>query len=93
MIAGLVVGSASQCLWQRHYQTKTLGVVKMFNIDTINENITQSSLPSLQEIAKLSLSERHKLLCPLIQEMAEGVNNDSEINFFFRNRGGRIRKR
>ena len=54
----------------------------MFNIDTINENITQSSLPSLQEIAKLSLSERHKLLRPLIQEMAEDVNNDSELNFF-----------
>jgi len=71
MIAGLVVGS-----------TKTLGVVKIFNIDTINENITQSSLPSLQEIAKLSLSERHKLLRPLIQEMAEDVNNDSELNFF-----------
>ena len=54
----------------------------MFNVDTINENITQSSLPSLQEIAKLSLSERHKLLRPLIQEMAEDVNNDSELNFF-----------
>lgn len=54
----------------------------MFNVDTINENIAQSSLPSLQEIAKLSLSERHKLLRPLIQEMAEDVNNDSELNFF-----------
>jgi len=54
----------------------------MFNIDIINENITQSSLPSLQEIAKLSLSERHKLLRPLIQEIAEDVNNDSELNFF-----------
>ena len=54
----------------------------MFNVDTINENITQSSLPSLQEIAKLSLSERHKLLRPLIQEMAEDVNNDPELDFF-----------
>ncbi len=26
----------------------------MLSIDTINENIAQSSLPSLQEIAKLS---------------------------------------
>ena len=54
----------------------------MFDVDTINENIAQSSLPSLQEIAKLSLSERHKILRPLIQEMAEDVNNDSELNFF-----------
>jgi hypothetical protein len=61
---------------------KILGVIKMLRIDTINENIAQSSLPSLQEIAKLSLSERHKLLRPLIQEMAEDVNNDPELDFF-----------
>jgi hypothetical protein len=61
---------------------KTLGVIKMLSIDTINENITQSFLPSLQEIAKLSLSERHKLLRPLIQEIAEDVNNDPELDFF-----------
>jgi len=54
----------------------------MLSIDTINENITQSFLPSLQEIAKLSLSERHKLLRPLIQEIAEDVNNDPELDFF-----------
>jgi len=61
---------------------KILGVIKMLSIDTINENIAQSSLPLLQEIAKLSLSERHKLLRPLIQEMAEDVNNDPELDFF-----------
>jgi|GEM_PF-3130586 hypothetical protein len=61
---------------------KTLGVIKMLSIDTINENTAQSSLPSLQEIAKLSLSERHKLLRPLIQEIAEDVNNDPELDFF-----------
>lgn len=54
----------------------------MLSIDTINENIAQSSLPSLQEIAQLSLSERHKLLRPLIQEIAEDVNNDPELDFF-----------
>ncbi|MEL0590351.1 MAG: hypothetical protein U1V55_12125 [Planktothrix rubescens PR222] len=54
----------------------------MLSIDTINENIAQSCLPSLQEIAKLSLSERHKLLRPLIQEIAEDVNNDPELDFF-----------
>jgi hypothetical protein len=32
---------------------KILGVIKMLSIDTINENIAQSSLPLLQEIAKL----------------------------------------
>ena len=61
---------------------KILGVIKMLSIDTINENIAQSSLPLLQEIAKLSLSERHKLLRTLIQEMAEDVNNDPELDFF-----------
>ncbi|BBD56682.1 hypothetical protein NO976_02750 [Planktothrix agardhii] len=61
---------------------KTLGVIKMLSIDTINENIAQSSLPSLQEIAQLSLSERYKLLRPLIQEIAEDVNNDPELDFF-----------
>lgn len=59
-----------------------LGVIKMLSVDTINENIAQSSLPSLQEIAKLSLLERHKLLRPIIQEMAEDVNNDPELDFF-----------
>ncbi|MBG0746710.1 MULTISPECIES: hypothetical protein [Planktothrix] len=54
----------------------------MLSIDTINENIAQSSLPSLQEIAQLSLSERYKLLRPLIQEIAEDVNNDPELDFF-----------
>jgi hypothetical protein len=61
---------------------KILGVIKMLSIDTINENIAQSSFPSLQEIAKLSLSERHKLLRPLIQEMAQDVNNDPELDLF-----------
>ena len=61
---------------------KTLGVIKMLSIDTINENIAQSYLPSLQEIAQLSLSERYKLLRPLIQEIAEDVNNDPELDFF-----------
>lgn len=48
---------------------KILGVIKMLNI-------VQSSLPSSQEIAKFSLSERHRLLRPFIQEMAEDVNRD-----------------
>jgi hypothetical protein len=61
---------------------KILGVIKMLSIDTINENIAQSSLPSLQEIAKLSLSERHRFLRPLIQEIAEDVNKDPELDLF-----------
>ncbi|HAC63269.1 MAG TPA: hypothetical protein DCF68_06930 [Cyanothece sp. UBA12306] len=54
----------------------------MSNIETINHNIVNTSLPSLQEIVKLSLEERHKLLSPIIQEIAEDVNNDSELNVF-----------
>jgi hypothetical protein len=61
---------------------KILGVIKMFKIDTINKNIAQSPLPLLQEIAKLSLSERHRFLRPLIQEMAEDVNEDPELDLF-----------
>ena len=54
----------------------------MLSINTINENIAQFSLLSLQEIAKLSLSERHRFLRPLIQEIAEDVNEDPELDFF-----------
>ena len=54
----------------------------MLSIDTINENIAQFPLPSLQEIAKLSLSERHRFLRPLIQEIAEDVNEDPELDLF-----------
>jgi hypothetical protein len=61
---------------------KILGVIKMLSVNTINENIAQFSLPSLQEIAKLSLSERHRFLRPLIQEIAEDVNKDPELDLF-----------
>lgn len=54
----------------------------MSNINTINENIAKSSIPSLQEIAKLSISERHNILSPFVQEIAEDVNHDPELKIF-----------
>ncbi|MEL4896023.1 hypothetical protein [Crocosphaera sp. Alani8] len=49
----------------------------------INQNTVNTMIPSLQEIAKLSLEERHKLLSPIIQEIAEDINNYPELNLFF----------
>ncbi len=54
----------------------------MSNLETINHKSINSSLPSLQEIAKLSPEERHQLLSPIIQEIAKDTNNDSELNLF-----------
>ena len=36
-------------------------------------------LPSLQEIAKLSMEERHQLLSPYMENMAEIFNNDPDL--------------
>ncbi|MDJ0599372.1 MAG: hypothetical protein QNJ37_11080 [Crocosphaera sp.] len=52
------------------------------NTTNINQNTVNTIIPSLQEIAKLSLEERHKLLSPIIQEIAEDINNDPELNLF-----------
>ena len=54
----------------------------MSNLETTNHKSPNTSLPSLQEISKLSLKERHKLLSPIIQEIAEDINNDPELNVF-----------
>ncbi|MGK7932888.1 MAG: hypothetical protein AB4041_15870 [Microcystaceae cyanobacterium] len=54
----------------------------MLDTDIVNSEQPKTLLPSLQEIAKLPLSERHKLLHPLIQEIADEVNNDPELNLF-----------
>lgn len=47
--------------------------------DSLNQDLSSMSLPSLQEIAKLPISERHKLLSPYMDEMAEIFNNDPEL--------------
>ncbi|MDJ0582375.1 hypothetical protein [Crocosphaera sp.] len=52
------------------------------NTTNINQNTVNTIIPSLQEIAKLSLEERHKLLSPIIQEIAKDINNDPELNLF-----------
>lgn len=54
----------------------------MSNLETINHKNVNKSLPSLQEIAKLSLEERHQILSPIIKEIAEDINNDPELNLF-----------
>ncbi len=54
----------------------------MSNLETINHKSINNSFPSLQEIAKLPLKERHQLLSPIIEEIAEDINNDPELNLF-----------
>jgi hypothetical protein len=52
------------------------------SIDTINESIPNASFPSLQEISKLSIPERYRLLSPFISGMAEDFKNDPELTIF-----------
>ncbi|MEM9540069.1 MAG: hypothetical protein AAGA60_11290 [Cyanobacteria bacterium P01_E01_bin.42] len=40
------------------------------------------SIPSLREIAKLPLAERHKILEPMMQETAEDFASDPELSIF-----------
>ena len=47
--------------------------------ESLSQDLSSMSLPSLQEIAKLPISERHKLLSPYMDEMAQIFNNDSEL--------------
>ena len=54
----------------------------MSNLEIINDKSINNSFPSLQEIAKLSLKERHQLLSPIIEDIAEDINNDPELNLF-----------
>jgi hypothetical protein len=51
-------------------------------ITALNEDLPKVSLPSLREIAKLPIAERHKLLAPRIDEIAEEVNQELELNVF-----------
>ena len=39
-------------------------------------------IPSLREIAKLPLAERHKILEPMMQETAEDFASDPELTIF-----------
>jgi hypothetical protein len=52
------------------------------SVDTIDQNLPNASFPSLQEIAKLSISERHQLLSPFISGMAEDFKSDPELTIF-----------
>jgi hypothetical protein len=54
----------------------------MPKVEIMNPNLINFSIPSLQEIAKLSIAERHKILAPIIQAIAEDVNNDPELDLF-----------
>ena len=54
----------------------------MLNQQIVDADQPKTLLPSLEEIAKLPLSERHKLLRPLIEEIADDVNNDPDLNLF-----------
>ena len=52
------------------------------SVDMIDQNLPNASFPSLQEIAKLSIPERHRLLSPFISGMAEDFKNDPELTIF-----------
>ncbi len=48
--------------------------------DSLNDSPPSlNPLPSLEEIAKLSIEERHELLSPYMENMAEIFNNDPDL--------------
>ncbi len=48
--------------------------------DSLNDSPPSlNHLPSLEEIAKLSMEERHQLLSPYMENMAEIFNNDPDL--------------
>lgn len=49
------------------------------SLDSLNQDLPSVSLPSLQEIAKLPIEERHQLLSPDMENMAEIFNNDPDL--------------
>ncbi len=57
-------------------------LTESLSIDTIDESLPNATIPSLQEIAKLSIPERHQLLSPFISGMAEDFKNDPELTIF-----------
>jgi hypothetical protein len=52
------------------------------SVDPIDTTFPNDSFPSLQEISKLSIPERHKLLSPFISGMAEDFRSDPELTIF-----------
>jgi hypothetical protein len=56
--------------------------IESLSVDTNKERISNASFPSLQEIAKLPIPERHQLLSPFISDMAEDFKNDPELTIF-----------
>lgn len=52
-------------------------LIEPLSIDNLDE-----SLPTLQEISKLPIPERHQLLSPFISGMAEDFRNDPELTIF-----------
>lgn len=56
--------------------------IESLSVDTSKEVILNASFPSLQEIAKLPIPERHKLLSPFISGMAEDFKSDPELTIF-----------
>ena len=54
----------------------------MKNTVIINQNKKNNLTYSIKELAQLSLEERAKILSPIIEEIAEDVNNDPELHIF-----------
>ncbi len=54
----------------------------MVNSTIVNVEQNQKKNYPFKELLKLSLEERAKILRPIIEKIAEDVNNDPEFNLF-----------
>lgn len=54
----------------------------MSNSNPTHQNTLTKTIPSLEKIAQFFLKEGHELLSSMIQEIAEDINNDPELNLF-----------
>ena len=54
----------------------------MINTAIVDKNQNNKKTYSIKELVKLSLEERAKILSPIINQIAEDVNNDPEFNLF-----------
>ena len=64
-------------------KTKEITPISIQNLEKIKSSITQPSLKlSIEEIARLPIAERHKILEPFIAATAEDFFNDPELTEF-----------
>ncbi|NCO76236.1 MAG: hypothetical protein GW795_10200 [Cyanobacteria bacterium] len=54
----------------------------MINTAIVDKNQNNKKTYSIKELVKLSLEERAKILSPIINQIAEDINNDPEFYLF-----------